>query len=425
LPALDARMLEAGVPALMSRRIEARLRALPKASRRQLHPIREVAQRLVARLGASGTGGSLDTRLAAMLATEFGVEVAPDAWADLVEPEFLRPSIRVVDDDGRELARGRDVDALRRELKPQVRAARRPAKDAGTQAAAQPRRDWRFDALPREQAEARGGLSLTVYPALRREGSGVVAHAFLDADEAARAHDDALLALLGFRYAQQLKSIRKALLADREIQLLWSAHDDPGGNTLVDDVQHAALRRTFGERFGDIRDLAAWQGLCDAHAHALVAAGEGVVDTLREVLRAEARCREAAQAAPEHVAEALDDVNAQVGRLVYPGFLAATPNAQLDELPRYLEAARIRLERVASNTARDAEYMAVVASLEARMGAFDRAVPSPAQREAIEAFRWLVEELRVSLFAQVLGTRVKVSAKRLEKRWDEILRLAA
>ncbi len=118
-------------------------------------------------------------------------------------------------------------------------------------------------------------------------------------------------------------------------------------------------------------------------------------------------------------------MRAQLGRLVYPGFLSATPAARLDDLPRFLEAARLRLERVASNTARDHDSMAMVHSLESRMQAFDRATPTPEQRDALEAFRWLVEELRVSLFAQMLGTRVKVSAKRLEKRWEEILRMAA
>ena len=190
-------------------------------------------------------------------------------------------------------------------------------------------------------------------------------------------------------------------------------------------MQRAALRRAFGERFGEIRDEATWNALCERHAHELVAAGEATVSALREVLAREARCREALSEAPDHVADAHDDVHRQLGKLVYPGFLSATPAARVDDLPRYLDAARVRLERVASNVSRDSEYMAVIASLEARMRAFDTVTPSPEQREAIEGFRWLVEELRVSLFAQALGTRVKVSAKRLEKRWDEILRLAA
>lgn len=425
LPAITMSQVETSIPGLMARRIEARLRALPKASRRQLHPIREVSNRLVTRLGELGTRGSLDARLSALLATEFRVEVSPDTWADLVEPEYLKPAIRVVDDSGRALGSGRDLDVLKRELAPQVQAETREHAPKAARSDTTPRREWRFEPIPESQTEARGDLTLTVYPALRERGGGVIVHPFLDAGEAQRAHNAAVLALLGYRFAQQLKALRKTLLADRGIQLRWAAHDDPGGAQLIEDVQRATLQRAFGDRFAGIRDDDAWRALCEAHAHEVVEAGEQVLAVLRDVLAAEVSCRGALDAAPEHVVDARDDVRVQLVRLVHPGFLADTPAARLDDLPRFLEAARLRLERVASNTARDHDSMAMVHSLEARMRAFDRATPTPEQSDALEAFRWLIEELRVSLFAQTLGTREKVSAKRLEKRWEDILRMAA
>ncbi|MEO0346256.1 MAG: ATP-dependent RNA helicase HrpA [Pseudomonadota bacterium] len=425
LPAMTMSQVETSIPGLMARRIEARLRALPKASRRQLHPIREVASRLVTRLSELGTRGSLDARLTALLATEFRVAVAPDAWSALVEPDYLKPALRVVDDRGRVLGSGRDLEALKRELAPLVQAETRELTPKAVASDTTPKREWRFDAIPERQTETRGNLTLTVYPALRERGTGVIVHPFLDAGEAQLAHDAAVLALLGYRFVQQLKALRKTLLADRGIQLRWAAHDDPGGAALIEDVQRAAMQRAFGDRFGGIRDADAWRALCDAHAHEIVGAGEQVLAVLGDVLAADVACRAAVDAAPEHVVDARDDVRAQLSRLVYPGFLSATPAARLDDLPRFLNAARLRLERVASNTARDHDSMAMVHSLESRMQAFDRATPTPEQRDALEAFRWLVEELRVSLFAQSLGTRVKVSAKRLEKRWEEILRMAA
>ena len=109
---------------------------------------------------------------------------------------------------------------------------------------------------------------------------------------------------------------------------------------------------------------------------------------------------------------------------MFPGCLAQTPVDRLGDIERYLQAATLRLERIASNPQRDSASMAMIASLEARLEAFGIAIPGRNQQRAMRDFRWQIEELRVSLFAQSLGTRDKVSLKRLEKRWDEILRIS-
>ena len=123
------------------------------------------------------------------------------------------------------------------------------------------------------------------------------------------------------------------------------------------------------------------------------------------------------------MAEAHDDVAAQITALVYPGFLSVTPFERLTDLPRFLQAAALRLERFASNPARDHSNMAIIRSLESRVAGLRDVSVGPTQSAALTKFRWRIEELRVSLFAQSLGTREKVSAKRLEKQWDEIIKM--
>ncbi len=287
-----------------------------------------------------------------------------------------------------------------------------------------PARDWPFGSLTLSQEARRGTVTLTVYPALRRAGASVEPHEFLSLAEARHAHANAILKLLRLRFPQQIKAMRKLLLAARELQLLWAAYDDPGGAVLVDDFVDGALRMSFEQAFDGVRDRDAWLSLCESGADRMMPCAESLRSFLLEILQANAALRERLAHAPEHFAEARDDVSQQAAALVYPGFIADTPVERLPDIARFITAAALRLERIASNPARDTESQAMIASLRSRLDAFGVAIPGPNQRAALDVFRWQIEELRVSLFAQSLGTREKVSLKRLEKRWDEILRIS-
>ncbi|MEL7297089.1 MAG: ATP-dependent RNA helicase HrpA [Pseudomonadota bacterium] len=419
LRSLRHAQVDASVPAYLQQRVQARLRRLPKAVRKQFQPLAQTAERLSARLIAEQERGPLDERLARLVKREFNIDAPLTEWAALIEPEHLKPRIVVLDSDGKVVSADRDLAVLQQTLN-EAPSTAAPASDGQSYPTG---REWIFGKLPTIVEQQVEGVALQQFVALQRTGNAVTVSEFLDQTAAHRSHARGLLQLLSFRFAQQMKALRKSLLAEREIALLWTAYDDKAGQVLVDDYAHATLQAAFDVDSWAVRDREAFQRLVDAGAARLMPCGYEIRQALLAALQAAASVRQALESAPPHMVEAHDDVVAQVAALVYPGFLSATPFDRLSDLPRFLQAASLRLERFASNPARDHSNMAIVRSLESRVAGLRDVSVGPAQSAALSEFRWRIEELRVSLFAQSLGTREKVSAKRLEKQWDSIIKM--
>ncbi|MEO1582563.1 MAG: ATP-dependent RNA helicase HrpA [Pseudomonadota bacterium] len=418
LGALTPSDIEQSVPAFLQQRVAARLKALPKKDRKRLHPIAQTASAIVTTLSAlPETALGLDDRLQGVLLREYSIQIEPGVWSSLVEPEHWLPRIQVTDEVGNPLAAGRDLEALRIECgpllpKPQIKP--KPKVNDGA--------NLGFPTLKSPYAIRRGGAEVTVYPALSAQPDGVVVHEFLDPVSAADAHAEGVFALLLKRFRDQVKSLRKSVLQDRNVLLQWATFEDEGGAALVDDVVRAAFRGSFGANVETVRDPVAWQALCERGAAEVVPTGMRIQALLPEVLGAHAQCRQQLSKTSDAYGEAVDDVQQQIVQLVFPGFLMATPHERIDSLTRYLRAASMRLQRIASNPAKDNDSLAMIRSLQARHVALN-AFTGVNQKQAAINFRWLIEEFRVSLFAQSLGTSEKVSLRRLEKRWDEILRM--
>ncbi|MEO0364891.1 MAG: ATP-dependent RNA helicase HrpA [Pseudomonadota bacterium] len=418
LGALTPRDVEQAVPQFLQQRVAARLRALPKRDRKRLHPIASTAEALVLTLSVLPDSAlALNDRLAGVLLREYGIQVENSVWSALVESDYWFPRLSIVDDDGQEIAAGRDLQALRRHCQPEKRANVEAQPES-----IRPVTPTDFPTLEPSYAKRRGNVQVTVFPALSVQPSGIVVHEFLDPISASDAQTRAVSELLKRRFKDQVKSLRKDLFGNRETLLLWAVFDDSGGAALADDLVDASLRAAFGQNFDLIRDAEAWQSLVEQGAAKIMPEGQALLRILPEILSRFADCTKRRRGTVDAFAEARDDVRSQIDALVFPGFLMATPVRTISELARYIAGAELRLERIAGNPARDNESMAMVHSLEARRRALT-AFTGLSQRRAAEEFRWLIEELRVSLFAQSLGTREKVSLRRLEKRWDEILRM--
>ena len=334
----------------------------------------------------------------------------------------MQPRIVVVDEAGNVARTGRTLSSLQQEA-PQ-RATARATVSTTTAASVS---DWPAEPLPVQRSVQRGGVTLTVYPALARRGSQLIVDEFLEPIAAAREHVAGIVRLAQHKFRQQFKLLRKALIAERRIQLLWSTFDDPGGQVLIDDyldaiVQHAKPGGSARELV-DIRSQTDWATFCDVFAGDIVARGDAIRAELLAALTAFAECQAQVNQMPDVYAEAVDDVNEQIAALIYPGFLSATPADKLSSLPRYLNAAALRLQRMASNPGRDTQSMAMIASLQSRIRGAEPTLSGKQQVHAAHTMRWSIEELRVSLFAQSLGTQEKVSLRRREKRWDDILRM--
>ncbi|WP_412740781.1 ATP-dependent RNA helicase HrpA [Krasilnikovia sp. MM14-A1259] len=404
------------VPGLRKDVVVALIRALPKALRTNFVPVPDWAEAVLARVPARR--GPLPDAIGTELRRLTGTVVPRDAWRPDQVPEHLRMNFRVVAEDGAVLGEGRDLEVLRRSLAPKVQATISAAAgnverrgittaDIGT--------------IPRHVAQDRGGYAVTVFPALADEGDSVAVRVFETEPQqrvAMRAGTRRLLLLTlpqAARYLQGRLDNRAKLELSRGNPYRSIAE-------LLDDCAGAALDRLVAEAGGPAWDAAAFATLRDAVRADLVDGVANVVTQVRAVLATayEIEQRIGATKDPALV-PALADVRAQVRALVHPGFVTQTGWRHLHHLPRYLKAIAYRLDRLPGTLARDRQLMAQVHEIEAEYRELraELGAGGPAD-EGLDEIRWMIEELRVNLFAQSLGTAYPVSDKRIYKAMDQL-----
>ena len=409
LPMVDDDTLDWLVPGLLEEKVTALIRALPTAQRRRLVPAPDVGRRCVA--GLEWGLGSLRSALARLLTREGGAEVSPDAWREASLPPHLEFSVAVINETGDVVARGRDPGALR------ARFGKGGPVAAGDADRAKRMTDWEAGDLPRTVQVRDAAGSRHLYPALRDEGETVTLRYYADRTEAERVHAGGVLRLAVLALAQPCKYLRKTFGGRPELAL-GAAYGTSG--SLVDDL----VRRTIADVMQapddpPIRREEEFRRRLDERRSSVVLRGstlaELVVDILQRRQALAARLDEGLKG--PGAAAAAEAIREQLAALVPAGFLRTVPAPWLGELPRYLRAAEARIDKLATGNARDAQMEAQVTPFEARLSTVDDAEAQP----ELTRYRWLIEEFRVSLFAQSLGTREKVSAARLEQQWQRVL----
>jgi ATP-dependent helicase HrpA len=417
LNTLDAQYFEWLVPGLIREKIAQLFKTLPKNLRRNLIPPAQHVTAFLTEFEGRETSSqeqpALTRALARYAQRAAGEPVAPDVWEGADLPAHLRMNFRVVDEAGRELATGRDLAALRTQL---GQAAQLTFATTDTGIEKSGICAWDFGELPAEIAFTRGGRKLTGYPALVDEGDSVAIKLF----DTRAAADDAMrggvLRLIRLALKEQMKQLDKNLPGFAQTALLLRGLASP--DELKEDLLAAIADRAFigeDELPRNEKSFEAAKQRARTRLPAVRDAGCRLFTAIAE----EYQRVTAARGLPQPAA----DVRAQLARLIYKGFLGATPWERLHDLPRYLKAAQRRLEKYSENPERDARHAASVAELWKRYE--ERAARLRRSGEAepkLEQFRWHMEELRVSLFAQELKTPFPVSYKRLDKLWAEIVK---
>lgn len=402
------------VPGLLQEKCAQLIKSLPKPLRRHFVPAPDFAQACVQQAQGAGQG-SLLAFLENCLQRITGVDVARSDWRLERLSAHLSMCFDLVDDNGRHLGSGRDLQALKQRFAGQAR--RDFARVSDRRFERQGISDWDFGELPAYVELERAGVKARGYPALCVAGDGVDLCLFDQAEKAQSAHREGLLAL----YRRQLTSavLRDVLRAapDLQRQALWFG---PLGDaaTLKADLQHAVLQAAFMEGDAEVRSAEAFRRRLDAGRARLLELAVEIGGASHRALEACQRLRQALKGgvSPQFLAAA-NEIREQMDELVFPGFLSATPRPWLAHLARYLDAARLRFEQLPGNVARDREAAAIVRRYRER---YRQAVAKGRSGEALDRFRWQVEELRVSLFAQSLGTSEKVSPQRLDRVWAQI-----
>jgi ATP-dependent helicase HrpA len=403
------------VPGLREELVTALIRSLPKQLRRNFAPAPDHARKALERM--TPPHGSLTDALAEALRAMSGVVVPPDAWDLDRVPDHLKVTFRVVDEHGAELAEDKDLDRLKLRLKPKVRAA---IAEAAGGLELRGLGAWSVGALPRTVERERDGRVVKGYPALVDERDSVAVRTLETEEEQRRAMWAGTRRLLLLNSPSPVKFVLGQLGNKAKLTL----RDYPHGSALdlFDDCIACAADALMAEADGPAWDQEGFAKLHDKVRGELFDTVLDVVAKVERVLEAvrgvELQLQELGSTA---LGPALDDVRAQLDGLVYRGFVTATGLGRLRDVLRYVQGIGQRLRKLADQPGRDEELMLAVQDLEADYQALlDRLPPGAPPGEALLEIRWMIEELRISYFAQSLGTPYPVSEKRLRRAMERV-----
>jgi ATP-dependent helicase HrpA len=390
------------VPGLLKEKVRALAKSMPQRLRHKLGPLDELADAFAAGVPSSDT--PLAQALAHYIREQLNLEVPIDAFRADSAPPHLFMNFLVIDEHQRQLALGKDLAALKAQH------------SAGTQALLQEKAPgeifagWTLGDLDEMMEIERHGQTLVGYPALVDEGEGVSLQVFDSPEKARSLHRAGVRRLLAIAFRDRV----------RELERAWTK--DPALGPVREDLIDAALDRAFLADAVPMRSVEFARAVDEGRSRFMLIAQE-MARTAKAILAEEAALRKRLAGFEKAFPAATQDMVQQVSRLFATGWLTRVPWARLQHFPRYLKAAALRLDKLRADPARDARLAAEHAPLQA---AWLRELSQRARQGGpaaeLEQFGWLLEELRVSLFAQELKTPVPVSPKRLGKLWQTLRR---
>jgi ATP-dependent helicase HrpA len=404
------------VPGLREDLAIALLKSLPKALRRNFVPTPDHARAALA--AADPRAGSITEELGRALRERTGVAVAPDAWDWDRVPDHLRVTFRIEGDRGRPLGEGKDLEALQSRLRPEVR---RTMQRVGRAVEREGLQQWDFGRLQERFERRQGDRVVHGFPAVVDQGGSVAVRVLPTEAERDAATRLGVRRLLLLNTTAPWKRVLGLLTNAQKLALGHNPHGSVPA--LLDDCLAAAVDSIVAERPGaTVRDEAEFDEALATVKREVVPRVIAVVEAVGPVLD-RAREVELALAAfgSPRVAAVRTDLQKQLAGLVFPGFVAATGYPQVKQLERYLRGMLLRAEHAPTDLARDADRMTVVQRCTHEYDELLAWLP-PARRQAADVrhLRWMLEELRVSLFAQSLGTAYPVSEKRIYKAMDAL-----
>jgi ATP-dependent helicase HrpA len=416
LPALPGERLEWLVPGLIEAKCIALVRNLPKALRKNFVPVPDFIKAALARM--TFAEGSLPQALGRELLRMTGARVSDEAWAEAAQQvdSHLRMNIEVLDGQGKLLGEGRDLAELTARYAEASQAAlAAPATAKGQQ----PVQAKAFAPVAEKTQQKIAGLSMTVYPALVEEGGTVKEGRFSTLAEAEYQHRRALQKLLLQQLAEPAKFLRGKLPGLTELGLLY--RELGRVEALVEDILLASLDSCILDGEASLpRDGAGLASLAERKRGGWAEHAERLARLTLEILKLWHALQKRFKGKIDLTqAVALNDIKQQLSNLVYPGFVRDTPAQWLKELPRFLKAIELRLEKLGSQVQKDRVWSGELSNLWAQYQVRLAKHRQEGKRDAqLELYRWWLEEYRVSLFGQQLGTKVPISDKRLSKQWS-------
>ncbi|WP_184616789.1 ATP-dependent RNA helicase HrpA [Sphaerisporangium krabiense] len=397
------------VPGMREELVTEMIRSLPKPLRRNFVPAPNYAKAVLEHVtpGKEPVAEVVSRELSRLT----GVQVPADAFDPARLPDHLRVTYRVVDERKRTVGEDKDLAALKSRLAPKVRAT---LSRAGEELERTGLRAWTFGELPKlfEQGRVKG------YPALVDEGGTVGVRVFQTEAEQRDAMGPGMRRLVMLNVTSPAKGILRGLTTQQKLALSHSPHRDAAD--LFEDCVTCAADKLIADAGGPAWNPGDFRRVHDHVRAELYDTTAEVVTRVERILVIWHGVRNTL-AAMKSPADALEEIDEHLGELVFPGFVTATGLRRLPDLQRYLRAVERRLEKLPDDPYRDHERML---KLDEMRLAYDdllgRLPPARRSEDAVVEIRWMLEELRVSYFAQTLGTPYPISDKRITKAMDRL-----
>jgi ATP-dependent helicase HrpA len=420
---LSRQNMEWPVPGLLAEKISALIKALPKNLRKQLVPVASTAENIARDIPVEH-GTHLATALSRFIHKHYAIEIPATAWKASALPDHLRTRICITDNQGNPVRHSRDpaiLDSIGSEdgLPKDLKAAQQEwEKPDITQ--------WNFGDLPETiQLTGSGGTRWTAFPALEKRDETVALAAFASQDKARRSHPQGVKALLLKEFGSEVKYLRKNLKLPEKCETM--SHYFGGSAQIVENMVKRVLDDLLAKH---VRSAAGFHALKEQLMRDGIAGrGQQTRQAVIEVLSAYKNLRiqlhklEQTNVRNRPALAFLLELREMLAQLVPKNFIQLYDNRRLKRLIRYIQAMGMRAVRGVVDLEKDRLKAVSVASFEQRMHTLLASLgphTSEQRRQAIETFYWMLEEYKISVFAQEIKTAFPVSAKRLENQLREI-----
>jgi len=401
------------VPGFLQEKIIALIKALPKKYRRSFVPAPEYAKACAEAMEPYLS--PLIDALAQQLHKMTGVKVPNDMWAEVNIPDYLLMNFKIVDDQGNELLSGRNLKQLRLQLQESdtvIKTSELMESDAIKQ--------WEFEEIPRQKTVDVRGFKLLVYPALVDKGDSVCLQNYEQHDEALAAHKLGVSRLYQIQEKSKIKYTEKNLSHTQEMCLNFSSALNCKELT-SDLLQSIITDALFGEH-EEIRTKVEFEQRSSEANARLMSVSNELCEILLETSRHYKKIKQAFSHST-HISwiQSIQDMQSQLDHLIYPGFIQKTEKKWLVQLPKYLNGILLRIKKLEQAPQKDQERMAQLAPYwQQYIEWIENGPLISLHTNKVNQYHWMLQEMRISLFCQELGTSMKISIPRLAEVVSEI-----
>jgi len=413
LSSIDSKICDWLVPGMLEEKMTELIRSLPKQLRKNFVPAPNFAEACADALTLGEN--TLVNAMSGHLSKMTGTEIPYDAWNESSLADYLFFNFRVISTTGKTLKEGRNLAALQQEFSNFTDAN---SKQNKTHKLEQDNVDAIIlDILPDEIEINNHGIVIKAYPTLVADGSQVNVRIINSADLARDKHYQGLRQLFMNALSPQIRTLKASL---KDIQNQCLKYTSIG---TCEQLKSQLIQRLIDQLFTQYKPSSSseFKSILDKHRADMLETLQVMRNQLSDILNIYQRLQKQLKRPPLHWLDAMSDVQDQLNHLLHKNFIATTKQENYIHLGRYLKAVEKRLEKIQDNPARDRKARLEISSLwsdyKKRADALDKQHRHSSQ---LEAYRWMLEEYRISLFAQEIKTLTPVSAKRLKKAWSEI-----